>query len=241
MQQFKIPAEGLAKLRKKILIRSIPVMLISVAIGLAMSTFNNNTKNTDVDISFTLPFILFFVLLMSFALYRGIKKQMTLLKSYTLIFENNTITRQQLNTPTIAISFSDITQIAKNKNGAFTIKTKNPRDVIGVPVQVENYNELEQLLNEIVLITEKRETFIEKYKIVISVLTLGAIVTVYDVQNKFIAAAAGIVSIGILIWSLLEIQKNKNVDNRTRRNSWIVLIVVASIIGRIIVKLTSEQ
>jgi len=238
MQQFKIPAKGLAELRKKVLIRSLPTMLIAGAVGIFVG--NINSKGTD-NMMVTLAPVCFVVLILGFSLYRGIKKQMSLLESYTLIFENNAVTRQQINTPTITIDFSDITQILKNRNGTFTIKTKNPRDVIGVPVQIENYNELEQLLNEIVLITEKRETLIEKYKIVISILILGALVTVNGVQNKFIVAAAGIISIGILIWSLLEIQRNKNVDNKTRRNSWIILIVVASIIGRVIVTLTSEQ
>jgi len=237
MQQFKITPEGLTELRKKALIRSLPTVLIAVAVSIIIRTINSN--NTIDDITITLIPICFLILILGFSLYLGLRRQRKLLESYVLTFENNTITRQQVNIPTITIDFSDIAQILKSTNGTFTIKSKNPRDIIGVPVQIENYNELEHLLNDIMLITEKRETFIEKYRIILSILFFGVFMTVNVVQNKFIVAAAGIVSIAILIWSLLEIQRNKNIDNKTKRNNWVVLIVVASILGTVIVKLTS--
>jgi hypothetical protein len=237
MQEFKIPAKGLAELRRKGIIQSWPLLLIAGAGGMYISSSND----TGEDIMSMLLLMCMVVLILGFSLYVGIKKQRKLLESYTLIFENNRIIRQQLNTPTIAIDFSDIAQIAKNTNGTFTIKSKNPRDIIGVPAQIENYNELEHLLNDIMLITERRETFIEKYKIIISIISLAAVVTVYVVKNNFIVVAAAIFSVGILVSSLVAIQINKSIDSKTKRNSWIMLIVIASIIGRVIMQLFSKE
>lgn len=236
MQQFKISTEGLTALRKKTLIRSVPLMVIAVGAGIFISTLNSKVANDNIMLTLT-PFCII-ALILSFSLYAGIRKQRKLFESYVLTFENNTITRQQLNTPTIAIDYSDITEISKHKNGIFTIKSKKPGDVIGVPVQIENYNELEQLLNDIILITEKRETLTEKFGIIMTILFLGAFVTVNAVDNKIIVAVAGAVTAGGLSWSLVELQRSKNVDSKTKRNSWIVLLIAASVFGTVIIKLT---
>ena len=98
-------------------------MLIAVIVGILISTINSKNQANNVNI---LPFIIPFAFLaVGFGIYRGVNRQKSLLDSYTLNITNNLIIREQLNTPTISIYFSDIREIAKLKNGSFLIKGRS--------------------------------------------------------------------------------------------------------------------
>ncbi len=236
MQYFKIRKDGFKEIRKQMLVKLVPLTLIVLAAGITISVVNSKEKIEEVNV---LPVIIpFIVLAVGFGLIRGVNHQKALFESYELTLTDNLITREQMNIPTIAIYFNDIREIVKNKNGSFTVKGKDPTDVIGIPAQVDNYVTLEKVLATISPIVFKpRKPLLEKYILVVVILVLGLMVCVYTVTNKIIVGFSGTVLVAILSWSFYEMRRSKNIDTRTKRSMWWVLVVLFSIIAVVVVKL----
>lgn len=237
MQTFKIRQDGFKEIRKKTLLRSIPILLIAVTVGITISTINSRGKDNDVNV---LPFVIpLAVLALGFGVYRGMNRQKALLDSYTLTITNNLITREQYNTPTISIYFNEVEEIAKHKNGSFTIRGKDFSDLIGIPTQIDNYSQLETTLEVIKPIMIKNKVpLLEKYQSLTGLVTVGLMLCVYTVECKIIVGLTGSALAALMIWSLIKIRKSKNVDIKTKKSVWWVLIVLASVIAIMIFKLT---
>jgi len=240
MQQYKIRQDGFKEIKKQMLIRTIPIMLIAVAIGITISSINSKDKTTAVNV---LPIVIpVMAIAVGFGLYRGVKRQKVLFESYQLTLTNNTITREQFNTPTISIYFNDVKEIVKNKNGSFIIKGKDRIDLIAIPTQIENYSELEKTLTQIKPVeTKSSKPFFQKYSLVITLLTLALMLCVYTITNKIIVALSGTILVAILSSSFYEVRRSKNIDAKTKSSMWWVLIVLASIICVMIMKLIGIQ
>ena len=237
MQIFKIRQDGFKEIRKKMLLISIPMLLIAGAAGITISTINSKGKENDVNV---LPVVIpMVVLALGFGLYRGVNRQKGLFESYTLTINNNLITREQLNTPTISIYFNDIKEIAKHKNGGFSIKGKEASDLIGIPLQIDNYPTLEAALQQIQpLIVKDKASFIEKYQSLAGLLTIGLMLCVYTVNNKIVVGLTGSALVALMVWSLIQIRTSKNIDRKTKKSIWWVVLVLASVIAVMFLKLT---
>src|SRR6185503_14947178 len=99
MEQFKIRAGGFNEIRKLMLVKTIPLSVIAVAVGLGIS---QNNQNDSVNV---LPYVIPFALLsLGIGLYRGVNRQKKLFESYTLSISDDSIIREQTNTPTIKIA-----------------------------------------------------------------------------------------------------------------------------------------
>ena len=235
MQTFKIRQSGFKEIRKTILARTIPLLLIVLAFGITIAS--RSLDYTDI-LPYYIPFI---IILLALGIYRGLNRQKKLLTSYTLTITNNLITREQVNTPTISIYFNNIKEISKNKNGVFTIKGIDKEDVIIIPSQIDNYFQLEATLQSISQIVAKdKVSLFQKYQSLTSLLTVGLMLCVYTVNNKIIVALTGTMLITIMIWSLIKIRNSKNIDSKTKKIFWWSLIVLASVIAMMIIKLTGH-
>lgn len=236
MQTFKIRQDSFNEIRKKALIRTIPVLIIAGAVGITISVIDTRQNETDVNV---LPFIISVaVFVLGFGLYRGINRQKALFDSYTLIITSNLITREQLNTPTISIYFNDIKGIFKHKDGSFTIKGKDTSDLIFIAAQIDDYSQLETSLQNIQpIVTRDKVGFFEKYQSLSGLLTIGLMLCVYTINNKIIVALTGTALIALMIWSFIKIRSSKNVDSKTRKGTWWVLVVLISVIAVMISKL----
>ena len=237
MQTFKIRQDGFKEIRKQTLIRTIPIMLIAVTVGILISSINSKGEATDVNV---LPFIIPLMLAaVGFGLYRGTNRQKSLFESYVLTITNNLITREQFNMPTVSIYFNEVKEIVKNKNGSFTIRGKDPADMIAIPSQVDNYTQLETTLQNIKPIEAKgKVSVLERYQGLTGLFVLALMFCVYTVNNKIIVALTGTTLVVLMIWSFIKIRANKNIDSKTKRSLWWVLVVLASVILVMIFKLT---
>jgi hypothetical protein len=237
MQVFKIRPEGLKEIRKQVLVRVLPVMLIAVAAGIAISFINIKDKAQDINV---LPFLIpFMAAMVGFGLYRGVKRQETLLASYTLTITSNLITREQWNTPAIAIYLNDIREISKHRNGSFTIKGKEPADLIVIPAQIDNYAQLESTLQQLQpLNVTDPGSFVQKNPYLTGLLNLGLMFCVYTTSNKIMVAITGTAFVTLMVLSFMNIQRSKNVDHTTRRSLWWSVLLLISVIAVMIFKLT---
>jgi len=233
MQTFRINTKGLSK---RLLKRSIFSLLLPVVIYFLIFYFEGGTY--DYPLIAIAPIILILVLF-SFSLWRAIKKQKALLESYELTISDTLICREQLNTPDISILVSEVVEIAKHPKGAFTIKGSRKNGTIIIPVEIENYEQLENTLQQIHPIILKKNIWKNMLRFLLPLAGLGLFLCVYLLTDKIIVGVAGTLLTAMMIWSLVLIQKNKNVDRKTKNRMWIVLLVLASIIGVTIMKLSA--
>jgi hypothetical protein len=238
MQEYNMKPDGFKEIRKQILIRTIPIMVVAITVGLLIGSLNSSDKYADIN---TLPILIpIILLLVGIGLYRGINRQKTLFESYKITIAENLVKREQLNTPIISIYFNDIQEIIQKSNGNFIVKGPEPKNVIIIPAQVNNYSELYNALNQIrPIITKPSNSLFQKYQFLFVLLTLTLMVLVYTVSNKIVVATSGSFVILILMWSLIIIHTNKNIDIKTKKSSWWALVIVASVIYIMYNKLTA--
>jgi hypothetical protein len=236
MQQFKIRPDGFKEIRKKMLARGIPVLLIASTAGILMGLLNSGHKEADTNI---LPFMIPFMLAVTgLGLYRGIKRQKKIIESYTLSVAADLIRREQFNTPAISIYVADIKEIIKHKNGSLSIKGKGTADLILIPAQIDNPLQLESTLQSFSTITVKeKESLLQKYPSLIGFITIGLMLCVYTLQNKIVVGITGTVLLCLMVWSFLKIQRNKSVDKKTKNGSWLIFLVLLSVIAVMMAKL----
>lgn len=230
MEQFKIRKDGFKEIRKTLFVRGIPVMIIAISGAIAMSYFNSNNHEQDVN---ALPFVIpLLLVLVGFAFNKVIKKQKEIFESYVLTIDASSIVRESYNTPTITISNIEVREINKDLKGNYTIKGISSINHIVIPAQIEGREKLESLLNEIKQISVKTsEPFLQKFRILMLILTIGLMAGVYIPKDKLIVGVSGTFLLVFMGYSFVVNQKNKNIDYTTKRKMWWSIIVVASIIG----------
>jgi hypothetical protein len=76
---------------------------------------------------------------------------------------------------------------------------------------------------------------------ILALLALGLMLCVYTVTNKIIVGLSGSLLVGLMLWSFFEVRRSKNIDSKTKRGIWFVLLVVASVIAVMIMKLIGQQ
>lgn len=240
MEQFKIRKDGFREIRKAMLFKTAPIAIIALLVGLAIGYLNTDARQGEISV---FPFVIPLLLgALGFGLYRGVNRQKEIFNSYILTLDNNCITREQHKTPTITISYTDISEIIKNSNGSFTIKGNSTENVIGVPSQIDDYEKLEKSLSEIgQILTIANESFIQKIRGLFSILTLGLMAAVYISKDKTIVGISGAVLLVVLGYSFFEVLRSKNIDGQTKRGIWWLILVAASIVGVMYFKLTGKQ
>ncbi len=239
MQQFKIKDGWFKELRWKIIFRAGSILLILLAWVIYMS-MNDPNNGHDVNI---LPIIIPIVLIaICVGLFIGIRRQKAIFNSYVLSITDNMITREQQHTQTISLYLNEIVEIVKQVDGSFTVKGKDPEDLIGIPAQIENYLQLEAVLQNIQPIASPKKLPIwQRYPSLVGLLVVVLMAGVFTSNNKIIVLLTGTPLVALLVWSYKAIQSSKNVDDRTKKSSRWVLLVLASIICGMIFKLTGWE
>jgi hypothetical protein len=235
MQQFKISEAGHKKARKRMFTLVIPMMLIVIIVVIIINTIGNNNIYDSSTLSFTIPLLL---VLFGYNLFRTFKKQNSFLQSYTLTLSEEGITREQLNTPPLFISFMEIKEIVKTKKGGFIIKGLTRTDVIYISYFIENPQVLEERLQAMAPIsTKSADPAYRKYLPWLFFPTIGLLICVLTLTNKILVGISGALVVALSLWGFIELQRNKNVPTNTKRRSWFLLLFLASIIYMTIEKL----
>lgn len=213
----------------------LPLISIVAVMAILISTLSS--EKTDVNLfPIIIPAVQIFI---GFSYYRSFKKQKRLLMSYTVTLSDNEIIREQLNTPPLTINFMEIKEIVKSEKGNFTIKGVSRQDVIYIPYLIDDPIELEKCLATFGPITvHTKDPFYRKYRIWLSIAVLGLIVSIYTVNNKIIVGICGTLVSGLMAWGFYERITSKNLPQNIKRRSWILLLVIASIIYTVYIKLT---
>jgi hypothetical protein len=241
MNQFKISPKGINEIFKLSLQKTIPIYII---IFLVIVWMNFGREQPNNNLNFNVGFILIPIMVAALLVggYLGWKRIREQFRSYTLTITDTEIIRVQKNTPTITHLKSDISEIIKQHNGSFSIKKQSINDMIGVPPQIDDYDKLEGLLNQIMPIKiNDSKTWIEKFAIPIAVVNLILLLCAMYSTNVYLVTISGTIVLISLVYSLFIVNNNKNIESRTRRLMYISIIPMLSIIGRMVVLLSAHN
>lgn len=214
---------------KKDLFKRIAIYSILILIVMTSRTFRGGGREDLIVLLVALP-IVGIVLGLSFFIV--IKRQKEIFESYTLTISDQEIIREQLNTPTISIPFASVKSIDKDSKGFFV--RSNIKDIIRIPLSIDRIELLEKILSQVQPIGNTvKKTFIEKNSNLFAVLSLSLLMPVYVSNNKLLVGVCGVFVLLLLGYSFYETQTNKNIDNKTKNMSWIILLVLISIAAKI--------
>lgn len=236
MEQFRIREDGFREIRQKMVARLLFIFIPSFAAAIIFVQLS--AKPGDPD---TLPYVMpLLALVIGYSMYAALKKNRTSMESYSLTIGDASIVRVQSPLPDLHISFTDISRISKIRNGNIIIVGKHRDDMIIVYRQIESYDALEQRLQQLYPFTAPPAYSIFNHPL-FSLVVVAAMICFYAFQNKIVTAICGPALAGVMTWALISIQRNKNLDAKTRRLSWIVLLPLASIIYITILILTGNK
>jgi uncharacterized membrane protein len=232
-KQFRIPAQAASRQAKKILFMLVPLFIFATAVGVFTGhTGADNGKGDYTALFISIPLTL---VMLTYGVLKGQKRAKKQLSSYTLTFYANSIQREQADTPTINLYHSDIKEIIKMHDSSFYIRAKASADFIAVPATIEHYEEVQELLAEIMPLTSKGAyRLLGKYQLVLSLATLLLMGIVFYSTNKYVVAIGGIPLLGFLGWAFDQARRSNSIDKRTKKNLWWVVLVLFSIAGRMV-------
>lgn len=222
---FKIRPDGFSELRKMVIRRSLPIVIIALASGVVLG--NPVTTPKQLDTQTLLLCLGFGAFAIGLGFIRGLNKQKILLDTFTLTVSNEKLVREQVNTPTISIDRCQVTQIIKHKNGSFLVKGEKLSDAIMVPPQVEHYKDLENTLRAIHPITyDNRSAYSWIIEHILPFVTIALMICLFSVNHKAVVALSGISLIALMTWSFVKNLRSKNVDDKTKRSMpWVVFVL----------------
>jgi hypothetical protein len=236
MEEFRIDQERFDEIRKKMLLKTIPLLVVASCIGMVIGYFNLRSNEAgNMNFLIVLPFV---AALVGFNIFRSVKKQKEIILSYSLTIDRESITRKQLTMTPVTILKSDIREIIKYPDGSFIIKGNSKGSCINVPAQIEEHGYVESLLYGFHHVSEKNsKPLLERFGMLFSFVTLALMAAVYLSQDQLTVLVCGTALLLILGYSLLKIQLSKSVDQKIKNISWVVLLVMFSIIANIYFKL----
>jgi len=229
MKVYKNNPDGFKEIRTKMLFVFIPLLLIMLIAG-SWAGFIDVDANEISVVSFV-PAILF-VAIFAFTFSRNVAKQRKIFKSYLLIIGDDIIEREQEMMPTISLRKDAIKEIVKCKNGNILIKGQTRQDVIIVSSHIANREALESDLQALMEVTEQTgKNILDKMVLLIAPVLLGLMATIFISTNKYLVLLSAVIVTITYCWTIYEIQINKNIDDKTRRKSWMIAILILGVIA----------
>jgi hypothetical protein len=224
MKKYKIIIEQAKKgNRKALMIRHfliIPILFVIAIIG--VSYLN--------DDGIRYPVIVPVILLLGIMDVKAYRKNSRLLEDYYKSFEiellESSIKKCQMNIPDVEILKSDITSIVEIKKSGIAIKTQDKYNAIFVPNSIEEYVDIKEKLSQWMEITSKEAKWSVWIQIISSIgAAIGMGIVLYS-NNVYIVTPIAIVMIIMLAWNLFTIQTNPHIAKKTKRISWVILLIL---------------
>lgn len=227
MKTYKNIKEGFKEIQKKSLTRTIPLMAAALVVSIGI---NFGSKPGEVN---TWPYLILLISgVLVFSLYKGLNRQRKIFESYLLTIDDDFIQRDQLNTPTVKIIKDEIKEIIAYPNGGFAIVGKTKTDLIVVTKYIDSITDVENSLKRLKQFsTPPKKSAIEKLSPFLALFGLALMAVVYISTNKTLVLVSGTVLTILLSWSFYEVQISKNIDSKTKKNSWWTIVVLLSVIG----------
>ncbi|WP_143307983.1 hypothetical protein [Chitinophaga vietnamensis] len=228
MNIFRLTPEGLAAMRKRIMIRVIPVFLVVVIVLAFVASKNKN------DVMLMAGFVIVVGAWSVFNISRRLKK---VYESYEIEVDEHAVIRRQAGAPDLNLSVFDIKLINQKKTGGIIIRGEGKGETIIIPPEIERLDELTTLLNQMVPFSEKDiQPVAERFGAVFGLFSLALLLGFVLIDNKILSSICGAALAAIMIRAFVLRSKNTNLPDSVRRSGWILLLVGAVILVNIVIR-----
>lgn len=222
MEQFGIRENGyqdfLHQTRPKRYLTGL-LMLVIVVGFFYTKDFNLPENKLQVIIALAIMVIVFVIV------KAKVDKQLReTFESLTISFDGQMITREQYDTPTITLLRTEINEIIQDQYGGFKIIGESRRDLIKIPAQINDNDNLWQLLNKIKPVVFKTQPLITPEEMGSAATVITPMAFILYTDNKEIIILSTIILVFAIIYEIIKAQQDRNLDYNGKRKKWLLLI-----------------
>lgn len=229
MTIFTIKEGAYASVKSKAIRNLILTMPFSILLLFFMGLFDD--RNEISTHYLTIPVI---IILFVYSTFNALKKQKEILESYKLTITENEITRQQANAPDVIISRNFIGSISKTSKGDIIIKGIDANEQIAVPLLIDRFDELEQLLTSWKEFSLPEKSFLQRNLTAVIVVGLASLIAVNTITNKALLLVSAAVFCATMIWSATELRRNPDTPPKLRKFwGWLIFIMIVVILNAV--------
>lgn len=235
MQSFKISRRGVKSLLRWNLIRIVFLCLCCLAVFYYWHSTVPPVLAPTID-----PFpvlMVFLSVVMTVAVFLGMRKAGHIIESYFLTFGDGLVTRERVDLSPMSLDYKGIKEIITDTKGAYAIKGAY---TIYVPAGMERGDELESALSGIRPL--RKTAFLPnpgavRTLFIVVGMTLVVPVSLPSITDRAWVLVSGILATGTLCYGFISLQKNPYISLKARRVRWLLLWVLVLTVGITIHKL----
>lgn len=229
LTQFRVRTNGFKEIRAKLLIRLIASGGIIVGFSLLI-WYLNASAGKDNPYKIFVPAILI-AALFAFILTRSMHIQKKLLAGYVLTVENGFIAREQPDTQPIAFSYQDVGSITRTFGGGFLIHCPSTNEIILVPPQIDQQEELGRLLNSIHPVTPQKDSknwmSLRPY---VAPLVIVLLLGIFTADPKWMVVLSGALLAPLMVAGFVTMQRSQLLPKGLQQVSWALIAALGAMI-----------
>ncbi len=227
--KFQLDLAQFGEFKKALLIRTIPLLLFPL---IAVLIFNRTDWTTAVFL------ILIFIVIITFVIRNAIKKQRKAWETFELLIDDTKIERNQQGFPGISITKTDIVEAIEAKNGSITLMTRPKANSIIIPFSVQNKVVLKEVISTFTTIREVKKNYGLLLSYGGAILGLVLFFSFMLSTNFYLTISSGLVLFSLCIWGFIATQRNKNIDKKVKRSSYVIIILLIVIASKLFITMT---
>lgn len=235
LKVYTVKKEGFKEVKKRILFRSIPLILLAIGFGMFISLFNgqNHEINTGIILStLIIAFIAVFI-----GLFFSLKIQKDNYFNKSIEINDRGILIKTKDVINMEIDRKNIVEIIEKNDGSVFIKTDNKKDVL-VPKYFDDLEDFKQVVSQFSEIKKENadqktvnKQLILAVSIAVTFILMGFF---YLSKNSLIIIISGILLFILLLYSFIKIITNKLIDKRIKICSAAIFFLLFSIVMKLI-------
>jgi tetratricopeptide (TPR) repeat protein len=229
---FHLSEEYFKRLRKLTLTYTVPLLVIGAP---AFMYFGNRRGSGSPTI--LLPGLGFTAVITGISIYRAVRRQEKLWRTFRVTVDDDAVSRtQDAHTP-MTIRAAEIERIKEGPKRGLTIVAQGRGTTLSIPDTLADYDECRALLARWAPIEIARGPLNRAVLLVISLAVMGVFVVFDRTKDPSIVVPLGVAVAAILVFGHVKMQRSPDIDKRTKRWSWVGLLLVLQIAVRVVTAL----
>ena len=226
MKAYTLEPSGFVTVKRQIIVRTIILGTIAGSISLYVVSMRSSLAVLAVT-------ALVGATAGSFGVFQAIRKQRQGWLSWQLLLDEESVTRKQSSLTDMEIQSAEITAVSELSDGTITIHTSRSDRAISIPTSIQDREEIRAHLNgwkEIRRLADRRWM----NQVLIGIFAAVGFATVWMSETIIVVVPTGLVLIAALLWGLVTMVSSTQIDSRTKRLSWLVLLPLFSIVVKLL-------